>query len=119
MTALVEIQRSLAWFPAGTPYITSVIDIEIPSAIIGRHAVVPVTGDAAELRILAEAISSGCSGDQREEILSPEIVHPRPRQGRVGYDELSFLIVKISVCSGFHLDGMLPWGIVIDRLDGV
>ena len=60
MTALIEIQRSLAWLPARRPYCAVVIDVEIPSAIVHRDTVVAVAGDPAKLRVLVERISAGC-----------------------------------------------------------
>ena len=97
MTAFIEVERSLAGFPSRAPYSAAIIDIEIPPAIIGRHTVVPVPGNAAELRILAEAVAAGSRRYQGEEVLRAKIVYPRPWKRRVGYDKLPCFVIKMSV----------------------
>ena len=59
VAAFIEIQRGLAWLPARRPYGSVVIDVEIPSAVVHRDAVVAVAGDPAELRVLVERVSAG------------------------------------------------------------
>ena len=59
MTALIEIKRSLARLPARRPYGPAIVDIEIPTAVIHRHAVIAVACDSAELRVLVERVSAG------------------------------------------------------------
>ena len=54
MTALVEVERSLHGFPAGTPDGLPVIDIKIPAAIVHWNVVVAIAGNAAELSIFVE-----------------------------------------------------------------
>ena len=58
VTALVEVKRSLAGFPAGIPYGVTVLYVEVPAARIHRHTVITVACDAAELGILAETVAA-------------------------------------------------------------
>ena len=102
MAALIEVQGSLARFPARRPDRSLVIDIEITSAVVHRDIVVAVTGYTTELRVLVEGISAGRVGDQREEVLVAEVVDPRPRCLRVGDHIFPTLIIKVSE-SLFHI----------------
>ena len=68
MAALIEVQRSLAWLPARRPDHAAVVDIEISSTVVHRDIVVAIAGDATELRVFVEGISTGRVGDQREEV---------------------------------------------------
>ena len=97
VAALVFVERRLAGLPAGRPHGAAVVDVEVASAVVHRHVVVAITGDAAELGVLVERISAGGVGDEREEILVAQIVYPRPGRGRVGDDVFAVGVVKMSV----------------------
>ena len=97
--AFVGIKLSLARLPARIPYASFVVDIEITSAIVGRNAVVAISGNPSELGVLIEGVSSGRRGNQGKEILRAKIVDPGPRELRVGYDEFPATVVEMSVLS--------------------
>ena len=58
MTALIEIKRGLAGLPTRIPHGITILDIEIATACVHRHAVVAITGYTAELGILAETVTA-------------------------------------------------------------
>ena len=60
MTAFVRVERSLARLPSRVPHRAIVVDVEIASAIVHRHTVVAITGDATELSVFVEVVTSGC-----------------------------------------------------------
>ena len=60
MTALVRVEWSLARLPARVPHRAVVVDVEIASAIVHRHTVVAIAGDATELCVFVEVVTSGC-----------------------------------------------------------
>ena len=60
VAALVAVERCLARFPPRVPYCIAILDVEIATAVIHRHTVVAVTGDATELGILVEGITTCC-----------------------------------------------------------
>jgi hypothetical protein len=64
MTALIEVEGSLAWFPTRIPYGTVVVDIEIASTIVHGYVIITITGDTAELRVLIEGVAAGGVRDQ-------------------------------------------------------
>ena len=64
MSALVGVERRAARFPSRTPYRVAILDVEIASVVVHRHIVVAIAGDAAELGILIETISTGGVGYQ-------------------------------------------------------
>ena len=102
MTALVTIEGSLAWFPAGVPYRAAVVDVEIAATIVHRHAIVAVAGDAAELGILVEIVAACGVGDETEEIFVPEVVDPREWCCRVGDDVFAVGIIEVAKYFSFH-----------------
>ena len=97
MAALIEVERCLARFPTGIPDGLAILDVEVATAIVHRHVVVAITGDAAELGILVEGIATGGVADEREEILIAQIVDPRPWGLWVGDDILAVGVIKMSV----------------------
>ena len=60
VAALVAVERCLARFPSRVPYGIAIFDIEIATAVIHRHTIVAITGDATELGILVERITTCC-----------------------------------------------------------
>ena len=60
VAALVAVERCLARFPSRVPYGIAIFDIEIATAVIHRHTIVAITGDATELGILVEGITTCC-----------------------------------------------------------
>ena len=60
VAALVAVERCLARFPPWVPYGIAILDVEIATAVIHRHTVVAITGDATELGILVEGITTCC-----------------------------------------------------------
>ena len=60
VAALVAVEWCLARFPPWVPYGIAILDVEIATAVIHRHSVVTVTGDATELGILVERITTCC-----------------------------------------------------------
>ncbi len=64
VAALILIQLCLYRGPAGVPYSTVIVDIEVTSAHIKRHVVIAVTCDTSETCILVEAVTACCVGDE-------------------------------------------------------
>ena len=60
VAALVAVERCLARFPSRVPYGIAIFDIEIATDVIHRHTIVAITGDATELGILVERITTCC-----------------------------------------------------------
>ena len=60
VAAFVAVERCLARFPSRVPYGIAIFDIEIATAIIHWHTIVAITGDATELGILVEGITTCC-----------------------------------------------------------
>ena len=77
MTALVAVKRGLARLPARIPDAVSVLYVEITPAVVHRNAIVAIAGNAAELCILVERVTSRRVADQREEIIVAQVVDPR------------------------------------------
>ena len=64
VTALVEIERCLTGLPSWIPYRIAIFDVKVSASIIHRHIVVAIARDAAELRILVEAVAASGVGDE-------------------------------------------------------
>ena len=97
MTALVEVERSLTGLPSRIPYSITILDIEISTAVVHRYIIVAITGDAAELCILIEAVAASGVRDQREEVFIAQIVNPRPGCLRVSNNILAMLVVEVTI----------------------
>ena len=98
--ALIAVEFGTARLPSGIPYRPVVVDIKISAAIIHRHAVVTVAGNAAELRVLAKRVTARRIRNQSEEIFRTQIVDPRERRTRVRNHIFPVLVIEISV---FHI----------------
>ena len=97
MTTFVTIQRSLARLPSRIPNRLSVFHVEITSDAVHRHAVVTITGNAAELSIFVEIITASGIRDQTEKVLVTQIVNPRKRSPRISDNILTMSVIKMSV----------------------
>jgi hypothetical protein len=97
VTALVEVERSLTGLPSRIPYSIAILDIEISTAVVHRYIIVAITGDAAELCILIEAVTASGVRDQREEVFIAQIVNPRPGCLRVSNNILAMLVVEVTI----------------------
>ena len=64
MTALIAVERRLAGLPSRIPHGAAIVDVEVATAVVHRHAVVAVARQAAELGILVEAVAAGGVGNQ-------------------------------------------------------
>ena len=64
MTALVVVEWGFAGLPPRVPYAVAIFQVEIPPAIVHRHVVVAVAGNAAELGVFVEGVASCGVGDQ-------------------------------------------------------
>ena len=102
VTALVAVEWSFAGFPSGVPHGVAILDIEIATAIVHRHAVVSVAGDATELGILVEGITTCCVGDEGEEILVAQIIDPRPWGLRIGNHVLAIVVIEMTILFFCH-----------------
>jgi hypothetical protein len=96
--ALIAVQGGLAGLPAGIPHAVSILDIIIPAPCVHGNAVIPVTQDAAELGVPAEAITACGVGNEGEEILRTHVVDPRPGRIRPGYHIFAGSVLKMSEC---------------------
>ncbi len=76
--------------------------IKVSAAIVHRHIIVAIAGDAAELSVFIERIAAGRIRDQREEILVAQIVDPRPRSLRIGNHILAACVIKMTVFFLIH-----------------
>ena len=102
VAALVAVERCLARFPSRVPYGIAIFDIEIATAVIHRHTVVAVTGDATELGILVEGITTCCIGYEREEILVTQIIDPRPWGLWVSNHVFAIGVIKMTILFFCH-----------------
>ena len=59
MTTLIRVERRLTGFPTWIPYRLAILDIEIATTGIHRHAIIAIAYDAAELGILIEVVATG------------------------------------------------------------
>ena len=94
--ALVEVERRLAGLPTRIPDRIAVLDIEITSAGIHRHAVVAIAENAPELGVPAEAIASGCIGNQGKEIFCTHVINPGPGRCRLSNHVFASLVIEMS-----------------------
>lgn len=99
MAAAVVVQLRFGGHPSRIPDGIAVLYVIVMSAAVQRNAVVPVSGNAEQAGVPAEAVAAAGVGDQRKEILRSQIINPRKgRPGRGNYI-FFFLIIKISI---FH-----------------
>ena len=97
MAALVAVEWGFTRFPTRIPDGIAFLDVEVTSAIIHRNPIVAITGDATELGILIERITTGCIGDEREEILVAQIVDPRPWSLWICNHVLAIGVIKMTI----------------------
>lgn len=76
MSAFVGIQLRAGWHESRVPDGSVIIDIVIFSVGIVWNIVVAVTGNAEQLGIFVEAVTSAGVGDQAEKVLGSEIIDP-------------------------------------------
>ena len=97
--------------PAGVPDSLSVFDVYMEALLIGRAVIIAVAGQPTQPRVTIEAVAACRVGQEREKILTAEIVDPWKRCARVGDHIFPLLVVKMAE---LHLE--LPpmpagWGI--------
>ena len=115
MAAFIGVQRRFAGFPARVPNSIPILDIEITSYTIHRHAVIAITGYTAELGILIKIIAASGVTDQTEEILVSQIIDPRERCLRSRDYILTMLVIKISVIRISHLSWLVVFEIPVQN----
>ena len=101
MTALIAVERGLAWFPTWVPHYVAVLYIEVTAAIVHWHVIVAVARNAAEFGIFVERVTSCRIGNKTEEFFIAQVVNPREWCFRVGNYIFTVGIVEMSVCL-FH-----------------
>src|SRR5690242_17230063 len=80
VAALEELELALDRHVAGAPVVFALADVEVAAARVGRHVVVTVAGEPAQLGVAKEAIATGLVRNEPEEILATEVVDPRIRR---------------------------------------
>ncbi len=99
VAAGIAVQLSFDGLPAGVPDRVAILDVEVAAAVVHRHVIVAVAGDAAQSGIAVEAIAAGGIADDAEELFTAEVVNPRVRRPRRVDDVLAGFVVKVTV---FH-----------------
>ena len=96
VAALVAVKVCLYGRPAGVPYMTVVVDVEIASAHIHGNVVIAVTCNTAQSRVLIEAVTARGIGDKREKALCSEVVYPRVGSFWRGDDVFLIGVVEVT-----------------------
>ncbi len=102
MAALIGIKRRARRLPARIPHRVAVLDVEVAPIVVGRHVVIAVAGNAAQLGILVKAITTTRVGDKREKSVGAQVVNPRQRSLRRGNHVLAALVVKMAKLGACH-----------------
>jgi hypothetical protein len=96
VAALVEIELALDGHVRGRPRVTSVVDVEVAAADVGRRVVVPIARQAAQARVAVKAVATRLMRDQTKEVLAAEVVDPRIRSTRCRDDVFAAGIVEVT-----------------------
>src|SRR5690625_7040802 len=82
--ASAPIHLRLYGLPAGAPNIPAIVNVKVLTAIIHRHIVVAVAGQATEFGVLVKGVTTCGIGHQAEKVLIARVVNPGIRGFGIG-----------------------------------
>jgi hypothetical protein len=111
VAALEVVEIGLDRQPGRGPHVAAVVHVEVPATGVGRDVVVAVAREPAHLGVAVERVPAGLVGDEREELLRPEVVDPGVRRVGRRDDVLARLVVEVAVthgCASQSVQGSAP-----------
>jgi hypothetical protein len=101
VAALVGVELGLDGLPARVPHRPAVVHVDVATAQVVGHVVVPVAREATQLGVLPERVPTRRVRAQPEELVLPQVVQPRQR--RIRPSDHIFALAVVEMAKGIHL----------------